>query len=312
MATLNKIDSKIPVIVVGGAVCDKVLTIPKIPQKGSDVEAHEEDSQVGGCAFNVIRVLSRLGVKTINGITVGNGPNAKLIKKAMEEEDLDFNLLNPDKDNGWCLALVEPDGERTFISVTGCEGIWSSDMLSTISVPEPSFVYANGYELASKQAKSLCDWIFELPPKVTRFIDLGPRIPDIDQSFLRRLSITPCILSLNQPEIECFCGSGNLAEQASNYAVKNNIDIICRLGEEGTTVCYKNGITEHVPAYPVSVVDTIGAGDAQSGGTLAALSAGFSLTEAIDLGNKVASYTINKQGSQNAPTLKELNQFLKK
>jgi sugar/nucleoside kinase (ribokinase family) len=30
----------------------------------------------------------------------------------------------PTGDNGWCLALVEPDGERTFMSFSGVENQW--------------------------------------------------------------------------------------------------------------------------------------------------------------------------------------------
>ena len=312
MATLNKIDSKIPVIVVGGAVCDKLFTVPKLPLKNFGVEAHEMKKQVGGCAFHVARLLSHLKIEIVVGIVLGNGPNGKLIEKVMKDEGIDFDLLHSNKDNGWYLALVTPNGERTSISVAGCESVWTSDMLSTVPVPEPALVYANGHELASKDAKALRDWIFELPPKITRFIDLGPRISYIDPSFMKRLLITPCILSLDQPENKYFSGSGSFTEEASDYAVKNKVDIICRLGEKGTTVCYKNGKKEHIPAYPVSVVDTIGATDSHCGGTLAGLSAGWSLAEAVDLGNKISAYSINRQGSQNAPNLEELNQFFKK
>ena len=44
-----------------------------------------------------------------------------------------------------------------------------------------------------------------------------------------------------------------------------------------------------VPAFPATVVDTIGAGDSHAGGTLAGLAAGWSLADAILLGNAVAS-----------------------
>ena len=313
MTVLDDIFLEKPIIVIGGAVCDMILSLPNLPKKGSDIEAFVEDKQVGGCGFNVARALSRLGENVICGIAIGNGPNGKLVADKMKEENLEFFLFNQEKDNGWCMALVEPDGERTFISITGCEGDWESEMLCRIPVPEPSFVYANGYEIASKNAVDLREWLFELPPKVTRFIDLGPRITEVDLNYLKRLFLTPCILSLNQSEIEYLCGKGDLPEQASNYAKINKIDVLCRLGENGTYICYKDGNSEFVKPYSVpNIIDTVGAGDLHCSGTLAGLSSGWTLVDAVDLGNKTAAYSICGHGPEYAPNWQELNSFLKK
>ena len=35
--------------------------------------------------------------------------------------------------NGWCLALVEPDGERTFISFDGIENQWQAQWLEPLT-----------------------------------------------------------------------------------------------------------------------------------------------------------------------------------
>ncbi len=37
---------------------------------------------------------------------------------------------NAEGDNGWCLALVEPDGERTFMSFSGVENQWNRQWLA--------------------------------------------------------------------------------------------------------------------------------------------------------------------------------------
>jgi sugar/nucleoside kinase (ribokinase family) len=49
----------------------------------------------------------------------------------------------------------------------------------------------------------------------------------------------------------------------------------------------------YVPAFPASVVDTIGAGDSHAGGTLAGLAAGWSLADAVLLGNAVAAWVVS-------------------
>ena len=312
MNTISKLISKHPVIVVGGAVCDKIYSAPYLPKKDSGVEVEEKTELVGGCAFHVAKILSYLDIEIVNAITIGNGPNGKLIAKAMKEEGFDSKLPQSKTDNGWYMALVDPDGHRMSISASGCESIWTPEMLSIIPVPEPAFVYASGHELVSKYGKALRDWLFELPPKITRFVDLGPRIADIDKSFLKKiLLMTSCIISLNRSDVKILCGSGDYIKKASEFAQKNKVDIICRCSDEGSWILYKNGEKKHTPAYSVSVIDTIGVGDSHCGGILAGLSAGMSLAEALQLGNKVATYCITHQGSQNAPTLNELNSFMK-
>ncbi len=43
----------------------------------------------------------------------------------MAKEGLISLIDNAEGDNGWCLALVEPDGERTFMSFSGVENQWN-------------------------------------------------------------------------------------------------------------------------------------------------------------------------------------------
>ncbi|PYB00548.1 carbohydrate kinase family protein, partial [Serratia marcescens] len=64
----------------------------------------------------------------------------------------------------------------------------------------------------------------------------------------------------------------------------------------------------HVPAYPVDVVDTIGAGDAHCAGLLAGLSAGWPLPQAVDLANRVAACVVASLGAANPPDWPQLQQ----
>ena len=54
------------------------------------------------------------------------------------------------------------------------------------------------------------------------------------------------------------------------------------------------------------VVDTIGSGDAHAGGVLAGLASGFTLAEAVLLGNAVASWVTAQEGAATAPQAAEL------
>ncbi|MEY5302473.1 PfkB family carbohydrate kinase, partial [Salmonella enterica subsp. enterica serovar Corvallis] len=61
-----------------------------------------------------------------------------------------------------------------------------------------------------------------------------------------------------------------------------------------------------VPAFPATVVDTIGAGDSHAGGVLAGLASGWPLADAVLLGNAVASWVVGHRGGDCAPTREAL------
>ncbi|MGR3752404.1 PfkB family carbohydrate kinase [Edwardsiella anguillarum] len=294
-----------PVAVIGGAVGDLILSLPRLPRRGEDVEAREDGRTIGGCAFNVARALCRLEIPVINGMPVGNGPWGALAEQAMAALALPVLLRHPQQDNGWCLACVEADGERTFISVSGCETQWSAAQLAKIALPAGALVYLSGYELAGDGGQALCEWMYALPSGCTLLLDPGPRLPHLPEALWQRLP-TGSLLTLNRDEVTQLCGAGDPVAAASAFAVQRGIHLICRLDAHGAWLCASDGRQRHLPAYPITVADTIGAGDAHCGGVLAGLALGLALEEAIDLGNQVAACVVSQPGPDGAPTRAQL------
>lgn len=50
-------------------------------------------------------------------VPVGTGSFADIIRRGMKEKGYEPVIEEPSEDNGYCLSLVEADGERTFITV---------------------------------------------------------------------------------------------------------------------------------------------------------------------------------------------------
>lgn len=320
---MNPLHQNRQVIILGGAIVDIVANTKALPVRGGDIEIHETDRQVGGCAFNVARAMHRLGVKTRNAIPVGNGSNGQMVERSFAQEGLEVLLRNPSQDNGWSLGLVEPDGERTFISATGCEVSWNESMLDQIhphDEPTDAILYLSGYELSASQNSdpndSLLQWVLDLPREYSLFVDLGPRIADIDTQFLNKLlDRDEVVLTINRDEAELLCSSvgllqGNndndVLDSVSLLAKERGIDIIYRLGGKGAHICCKDGLKVNVPPYETIVVDTIGAGDTHCAGVLSGLACGWSLEDAVDLGNKIAAVVVGRSGASQPPTAKEI------
>src|SRR5439155_879148 len=94
------------------------------------------------------RSASRAGGPKTRG-PHGSGPFGDLVRAELAREGIDMALLpDPRLDTGWTIAMIEPDGERTFVTVTGADAIVESSALATIDYVNGDAVYVSGYDLA--------------------------------------------------------------------------------------------------------------------------------------------------------------------
>lgn len=170
---LDTLHAARPVTVLGAAVIDVIADAYALPWRGCDIELKQQGVNIGGCALNIAIALKRLGIASQNALPVGHGVWADIIRNAMAKQDLHSAIAAETGDNGWCLALVEPDGERTFMSFSGVENQWQQSWLDVLNIPSNSLVYLSGYQLASPCGELLTRWLEGLQD-VTAFIDFGP------------------------------------------------------------------------------------------------------------------------------------------
>ncbi|MCS6907462.1 MAG: PfkB family carbohydrate kinase [Anaerolineales bacterium] len=86
--------------------------------------------------------------------------------------------------------------------------------------------------------------------------------------------------------------------------------IVVKLGEEGAIARCDNE-TVVVPALPVQVVDTVGAGDSFNAGFLYGYLAGFPLRKSLELAVVYGSLSTRAAGGVNAqPTLEEALRYV--
>ena len=297
-----------PVTVVGAAVIDVIADAYALPWRGCDIELKQQGVNVGGCALNIAVALKRLGIDAGNALPLGQGVWAEIIRNRMAKEGLHSLIETTQGDNGWCLALVEPDGERTFMSFSGVENQWNTDWLAQLTIPPDSLIYLSGYQLSSPCGELLVQWLEGLD-RVTPFIDFGPRIGDIPDALMSRILACRPLVSLNRQEAEIaaerFGLSQDVEDLGAQWVKQFSAPLIVRHDKEGAWY-FSAQSSGCVPAFPTTVVDTIGAGDSHAGGMLAGLASGWSLADAVLLGNAVASWVVGHRGGDCAPFREEL------
>ncbi|MEB4674673.1 PfkB family carbohydrate kinase [Enterobacteriaceae bacterium G50] len=305
---LTTLGNRRPITVVGAAVIDVIADAYALPWRGCDIELQQQSVNIGGCALNIAVALKRLGMHADNALPVGQGVWAEIIRNSLAREGLVSCIDGVQGDNGWCLALVEPDGERTFMSFSGVENQWNADWLGQLSIALQSLVSLSGYQLASPCGELLVSWLERLQD-VTPFIDFGPRIADIPDALMTRIMACKPVISLNRQEAEIAAARFNLpteTRQLGNaWLATFGTPLIVRHDKEGAWYFSQEEQGLAAP-FPVTVVDTIGAGDSHAGGTLAGLASGWTLGESVLLGNAVASWVVGHRGGDCSPTREEL------
>ena len=303
-------------VFAGEAIVDLVMAVDALPERGGDVLARSASIQVGG-GFNVMAAAARQGMPVQYAGGHGTGPWGDLVRAALAAEGIGIlRPPDPHADTGFDVALVEGDGERTFVTSLGAEtaGAWNPIR------PEPGdFVYVSGYGLAVPGSGAvLASWTAALPRGVMVFIDPGPLVRDIRDLdvVLARCDWWSC----NQREAALLSGTDDPAEAAARLLARTGrLGVIVRAGAAGCVLATagKEGARAGepadvltVPAPAVTVADTTGAGDAHAGVFLAALAAGLAPPAAASRANAAAALAVSRHGPATAPTRQELNRFL--
>ncbi|QFT12146.1 PfkB family carbohydrate kinase [Vibrio sp. THAF190c] len=308
ISLIPTLKNKRQLCLIGAAVVDIVTETPALPERGTDVELTEKGIHVGGCALNIAIALKQLDVESTNALPIGQGQWADIITASMAEKGIHRSLKDSSGDNGWCLALVEPDGERTFLSVSGVENNWSAETLNQLSLEDDAIIYLSGYQLSSACGEQLISWLETLPSTIDLFIDFGPRLGDVPPTLFKRLIALKPIVSLNRQEAEIL-GMQEVNAFVEGWYRNYECPLILRIDSDGALFATAEGYGNVAP-FRATVVDTIGAGDTHAGGVLAGLASGWELADAILLGNAVASYVVSHVGGDCAPNVNQITQYL--
>lgn len=102
-----------------------------------------------------------------------------------------------------------------------------------------------------------------------------------------------------------------LKESALTMAKRNNRMVFITLSERGILGAAPNGQVEHVPCHPLrGPIDIVGAGDAVTANLTAALAAGATLREAIEIANAAASVVIHQLGTTGTASVSQIRKLL--
>lgn len=116
------------------------------------------------------------------------------------------------------------------------------------------------------------------------------------------------VLKGNEAEVRAAVPGPATADQAaSRLASRTHRPVFCTQGAAGILIAMPDGSLHHAPAFAVEgPIDIVGAGDSATSGAVMALLAGADEREAADLGNLVASITVQQLGTTGTATPQQI------
>ncbi len=298
---------------VTSILIDVSVTVPRLPSRGGDVIAAPAGRGPGG-GINTLVAAARLGMPTVYGGALGTGPNASSIREALARNHIGvLSQADCGSDTGWCLTMIEPDGERTFVTAPGAEARLSVADLRALQphLLSTDAVYLSGYDLAYEvSGYTLAAWLATLLPHQDGgpyvVLDPGPLIADVTLDRVKAALSRADLLSATAPELGAL-------ESLAPGTVRPETVVIRRYGVAPVELRWHDQTrTRHTivaPTYPPPspIVDTSGAGDTHLGALLAVLTAGKDWTTALVTANQAAAWSISRPGAAAGPTGAELD-----
>ncbi|WP_394216268.1 PfkB family carbohydrate kinase [Brachybacterium vulturis] len=293
------------------ALVDVILEIDDLPPRGGNANVRREQRYAGG-AVTTLLAAARTGAVAVHGGAHGTGPSGDLIREALARDGVALSdAPRPDADTGYCTVLLEPSAERTFLTVYGAERQITAASLASLDPQPGDLVCVSGYSLFEPTREPLLEFLEALPAGVDVVLDPGAPFADFPREVQERVLARTTVWTSNADEARALTDLDALEDtpEALRRRLRPGAVVIVRDGDRGCLVFHHGRGTE-IPAFPMTAVDTNGAGDTHTGVLLAERALGADWESAATRANAAAAIVVTRRGTESAPTRAEVDAFL--
>ena len=281
---------RIKVICLGLSALDQIWRVDRLfSGKSEKIRSADHAMLGGGMAANASVAIARLGGAAAFWGRAGDDAAGHEMRSALAAEGIDVENFRLFKDGRSSVSgvIVDKSGERQIVNFRG-RFPEEADWLPLSEVADASAVLADprwvdGAVALFGQARA-----FGIPTI------LDGDVADAE-IFERLLPLTDHAV-FSEPALAGFIGSASDTSLASLARFNCRIVAVTR-GDKGVS-WYENGSLKTLPAYPVGVVDTTGAGDVFHGGYAFAIGAGLDVTDAMAFASAAAAMKCAHSGGR--------------
>ena len=284
------------IVVVGSINADLQFMSPSIPRGGQTILGSGFEMGFGGKGANQAVAARLCGAQVAMIAAVGGDLLGSEAMANLRAQGVDTSAVGvaPDAATGTALILLEPSGENRIIVVKG-----ANDRLS------PADIDAAAEQIA---AADMVLVQFEIPlqtvyhtvrlAKTHRVACMVNPAPALAADLTALACADYLILNETEAETMAGRGPGTDPQQCIDELLARGVRrVVLTIGAKGAVLASREQRV-HLPGFPISAVDTTGAGDAFIGSLATFLTEGMTECEAVTRANLYAALSATRVGAQ--------------
>ena len=282
---------------LGSINIDLVYTVPHFPAPGETLTTLDYQRMLGGKGTNQSIALARAGsiVMHIGAAHAEDG----WIRDEMQAAGVDISAIQtPDTATGHAVVSVSRDGENQILLWPGANH--AIDMTAAIGALDSAG--EGDWALLQNETCGADDFVGAAR---ARGLKIAYSAAPFDAEVTARLLPHTDLLVVNEVEAAALADMLGTPTQAAGIP-----HLVITKGRDGAEYHGADGMIRQ-PSFPVSPVDTTGAGDCFLGYLLAGVAPGGDMASSLRLASAAAALQVTRNGAAAAiPTRRDVDEFL--
>lgn len=279
------------VVVLGDVMTDVVARLSEPVAAGSDATA-AISMHGGGSAANVTAWLAVAGTPVTLVARIGADALGRLQRDELAACGVAIRLaVDAERPTGTCVALVDPDGERSMLPDRGANDALQPDDVPADLLVAGAHLHVSGYALLHPGSRPAAVHAIALGRStgMTVSVDASSAAPLAAWGARHFIAETRDVDLLLANAAEAALLSAELARFARAVVTR---------GPRGAAWYERGRLTAEVSAQPMAAIDTTGAGDAFAAGVLAGWLRGAAPDAALRGGTTLAARCVGHVGAR--------------
>jgi ribokinase len=303
--------TKKKIVVVGSLNIDLVVRTAHLPSPGETVRGRDFGTYPGGKGANQAVAAARLAPDDISVHMVGrvgqDGFGASLLR-SLSESGVDIgHVQRVPGATGNAMIAVEDSGENFIVITAAANGTLTAADMDRVA---PLLQEASALLLQLESPLPAIERAAALAREAGALVILNPA-PAPEQLLPKSLLPNVSILVPNETEAGALTGRDDPLEAVAALHGYGIPTVVLTQGAAGALVSRENGHIDHMPAFPVSPLDTTAAGDAFVGALAVALIEGHPLKQSAVFAAAAGALATTTAGAQpSLPWREQLLAFL--
>jgi len=294
-------NSSMDIMGFGALNMDQLHLVDKIAGADEESFVNGFTETCGGSAANTIIGGSRLNLKTGFIGKVAQDREGDILHNNLIHENIDDKCIitSPSGRSGRVMGFIDSQGERALYVEPGVNDTITLDEIDIKHVSKTKILHLSSFVGESFYAQEkLLDEISGI--KIS--FDPGMIYAHKGIKSLEKILYSTNILLLNELELKILLKKDNFQDNSdlikslktfTNYGIDT---VVVKMGEKGA-MAFDGSQSIFKPCFKVECRDTTGAGDSFNAGFLYGVIKKFSLEDACEFGNKVASRCVECIGA---------------